>query len=89
MVQLSQDSREGVRAKVFECIAEVGGVELEMIREEHAWKDDLGMDSLDVLDLIMTLEREFDLKIPDSDAEELTTVKLAVDYTFRRVTLAA
>ncbi len=48
--------------------------------------DDLGADSLDLVELVMVLEEEFDIEIPDDEAEELTTFELIVDYISKRAT---
>ena len=50
------------------------------VKEESKFIEDLGADSLDVVELIMAIEDEFDIEIPDEEAEKLTTVKSAVDY---------
>ena len=56
------------------------GVEEEKISAEASFVDDLGADSLDTVELIMQLEEEFGIEIPDEDAETITTVQAAVDY---------
>ncbi|MDP4093498.1 MAG: acyl carrier protein [Bacillota bacterium] len=66
--------------KVKKIIVEQLGVEEEEIAMESSFIDDLGADSLDIVELIMALEEEFDLEIPDSEAEKITTVGDAVDY---------
>ncbi len=66
--------------KVKEIIIDKLGVEEEKIASEASFVDDLGADSLDTVELIMQLEEEFGLEIPDEDAEKITTVQLAVDY---------
>jgi len=50
------------------------------VTESASFVDDLGADSLDVVDLVMGLEEEFDIEIPDEDAEKIQTVEQAVDY---------
>ncbi len=71
-------------ADVFERIVQVTSEELAISEEEvtkdASFIDDLGADSLDVVELIMALEEEFDIEIPDEDAEEIATVGDAVDY---------
>ncbi|HKL12099.1 MAG TPA: acyl carrier protein [Halanaerobiales bacterium] len=71
-------------AEVFDRIVKVVSEELaiseEEITEDASFIDDLGADSLDVVELIMALEEEFDIEIPDEDAEEIATVSDAVDY---------
>lgn len=66
--------------KVKKIIVEQLGVEEDEITLESSFIDDLGADSLDIVELIMALEEEFDLEIPDSEAEKLQTVGDAVDY---------
>ena len=56
------------------------GVEESKITLEASFVDDLGADSLDTVELIMQLEEEFGIEIPDEDAENMTTVGMAVDY---------
>jgi len=71
-------------AEVFDRIVKVVSEELaiseEEITEDASFIDDLGADSLDVVELIMALEEEFDIEIPDEDAEEIATVSDAVEY---------
>lgn len=66
--------------KIKEAIIDKLGVEESQITPEASFIDDLGADSLDTVELIMALEEEFDLEIPDEDAEALTTVKAVIDY---------
>ena len=66
--------------KVKEIIIDKLGVEEEKIASEASFVDDLGADSLDTVELIMQLEEEFGIEIPDEGAEKITTVQLAVDY---------
>ena len=66
--------------KIKNIIIDKLGVEESRIVPEASFLDDLGADSLDVVELIMELEEEFDLEIPDEDAEGITTVGSAVDY---------
>lgn len=66
--------------KVAAILAEQLDVELEAIKMETALVDDLGADSLDVVDLVMSLEDEFDLEIPDEDVENVRTVGDIVKY---------
>jgi len=56
------------------------GVDEESVVMEASFIDDLGADSLDIVELIMALEEEFDLEIPDSEAEKISVVKDAVNY---------
>tara|TARA_B100000965_G_scaffold398099_1_gene415668 strand:- start:735 stop:965 length:231 start_codon:yes stop_codon:yes gene_type:complete len=66
--------------KVKDIIIDKLGVEEEKISTEASFVDDLGADSLDTVELIMQLEEEFGIEIPDDDAEKITTVQAAVDY---------
>ena len=66
--------------KVKNIVVDKLGVEESRIVPEANFLDDLGADSLDIVELIMEFEEEFDLEIPDEDAETITTVGAAVDY---------
>lgn len=66
--------------KVKKIIVEQLGVEEDEITMESNFIDDLGADSLDIVELIMALEEEFDLEIPDSEAEKITIVGDVVEY---------
>lgn len=66
--------------KVKKIIVEQLGVEEDEITMESSFIDDLGADSLDIVELIMALEEEFDLEIPDNEAEKIAAVGDAVDY---------
>ena len=71
---------DAIFEKVKEVIIEQLAVEDDVIKLETSFIDDLGADSLDIVELIMALEEEFDLQIPDSEAEKITTVGDVVDY---------
>ena len=73
-------SSEEVFDKVKEIIVEQLGVAENSVNTEASFIDDLGADSLDIVELIMALEEEFDIEIPDSDAEKVVTVGDVVDY---------
>ena len=75
-----------VNDKIFKMIAEHLDVPLEQITATSRFIEDLGADSLDVVELVMTLEEEFEIDIPDDDAQELATVGAAVAYVAERVT---
>ena len=66
--------------KVKKIIAEKLSVDLEEVIPEASFVDDLGADSLDLVELIMTKEEEFDIDISDEDAEKLESVKDAIDF---------
>lgn len=69
-----------LEAKVKSIIVEKLGVEESDITPEASFTNDLGADSLDTVELIMEFEKEFDVTIPDEDAEKISTVGDAVDY---------
>lgn len=66
--------------KVKRVLAEQLGVDESIITPDSSFVDDLGADSLDIVELIMGLETEFDIEIPDEDAEKIATVGDAVEY---------
>ena len=69
-----------VADKVKSIIAEQLGVKIEEVTPEASFIDDLGADSLDTVELIMALEEEFNIEIPDEDAEKMTKVGDAIKY---------
>lgn len=69
-----------VEEKVKHIIVEQLGVDEDEVKPDASFVDDLGADSLDVVELVMALEEEFEMEISDEDAEKLTTVKQAIDY---------
>lgn len=71
---------DAILEKVKEVIVEQLGVEDEVIKPDTSFIDDLGADSLDIVELIMALEEEFDLQIPDSEAEKIATVGDVIEY---------
>ena len=73
-------SSEEVFEKVKETIIEQLGVADTAVTTEASFIDDLGADSLDIVELIMALEEEFDMEIPDADAEKIVTVNDVVEY---------
>lgn len=66
--------------RVKEIIAEQLGVDGDQVTDNASFTDDLGADSLDTVELVMALEEEFDLEIPDEDAEKIVTVSDAIKY---------
>ena len=71
---------ENIEQRVKKIIAEQLGVNEAEIKTESSFVDDLGADSLDTVELVMALEEEFEIEIPDEDAEKITTVQQAIDY---------
>jgi len=69
-----------VEQKVKDIIANQLGKEAPEIPLDGSFIEDLGADSLDVVELVMAMEEEFDVEIPDEDAEKIKTVKDAIDY---------
>ena len=69
-----------VDERVKKIIAEQLGVEEEEVTPEASFVEDLGADSLDTVELVMALEEEFEIEIPDEDAEKILTVGKALDY---------
>ena len=69
-----------IEARVKKIIIEQLGVKEEQVTNEASFVEDLGADSLDTVELVMALEDEFELEIPDEDAEKITTVQQAIDY---------
>ncbi len=69
-----------VEDRVKKIIAEKLGVDLSEVVPEASFVNDLGADSLDLVELIMTMEEEFEMEVSDDDAEKLVTVKDAIDF---------
>lgn len=72
--------RAEVEKKVIEIVSEQMGVDQESITSETSFINDLNADSLDTVELVMEFEDEFDMSIPDEEAEKIQTVGAAVDY---------
>lgn len=70
----------GVSEKVTSIIVEQLGVDGDQVTAQASFTDDLGADSLDVVELVMAFEEEFGIEIPDEDAEKIGSVQQAVDY---------
>lgn len=75
--------------KVKRIVAEQLSVESETITPASNFSNDLGADSLDTVELVMALEEEFDIEIPDEAAEKITTVQEAVDFINNKVAASA
>jgi len=73
------------KEKFREIIVDRLGVDPNEVTPEASFIDDLGADSLDTVELVMAFEEEFDIEIPDEDAEKLTTVQSAMDYLEKRL----
>jgi acyl carrier protein len=71
---------EEITARLKEIVMDRLDVEEDQIKPEASFVEDLGADSLDIVELIMGIEEEFDIEIPDEDAEKLTNVGEAMDY---------
>ena len=74
-----------IEDKVKKIIAEKLSVDLDEVVPEASFVDDLGADSLDLVELIMSMEEEFDVEISDEDAEKMTSVKEALEYVNQHV----
>lgn len=73
-----------IEEQVKHLVAEQLGVPESDVKNESAFVYDLGGDSLDAVELVMALEDEFDIEIPDEEAETITTVQKAIDYVTKR-----
>jgi acyl carrier protein len=74
-----------VEEKVSQLIVDQLGVSVEEIKPEVSFLDDLGADSLDIVELVMAMEEEFDIEIPDDDAEKIQTIGDAFAYIKEKV----
>ncbi|MCX7717996.1 MAG: acyl carrier protein [Candidatus Sumerlaeaceae bacterium] len=71
---------DAVEQKVKEIVVQQLGVNADQVTNEASFMEDLGADSLDVVELVMAIEEEFQIDIPDDDAEKVTTVGQAIEY---------
>jgi acyl carrier protein len=78
--ELSMANKEEIVGKVKDLISQSLGVSPDEIVSSASFIDDLGADSLDIVELVMLIEKEFDIEIPDEDAEKISTVQHAIDY---------
>lgn len=76
---------ESVQKKVTEIITERLGIPKSEITPDASFVKDLGIDSLDYAELVMEFEQSFDIKIPDDDAEKMSTIASAVEYIMSKV----
>jgi acyl carrier protein len=72
-----------VEERVIDIVCENLGVNKEQVKRETSFIEDMGADSLDVVELVMELEEEFEIQIPDDQAEKIKTVGEAIDYIER------
>ena len=79
-------NQEEILAKLKTIVMDRLSVEENQIKPEASFVEDLGADSLDIVELIMGIEEEFDIEIPDEDAEKLTTVGEATEYIKSKLT---
>jgi acyl carrier protein len=77
--------RDAIEKKVREMIIDSLGIDPEKISTDSSFVDDLGADSLDTVELVMAFEEEFDVEIPDEDAENLATVGDAINYLEKNI----
>ncbi len=78
-------TKEEVVAKLKDIVSDRLDVEKDQVTPEKSFVEDLGADSLDIVELIMGIEEEFDIEIPDEDAEKLTSVGEAMNYTLSKI----
>jgi len=77
--------KDEILSRLKEIIVDRLDVEEDQIVPEASFVEDLGADSLDIVELIMGIEEEFDIEIPDEDAEKLTSVGEAMNYTLSKI----
>ena len=73
-----------IEERVKSVVAEQLGLKIDEMENSSSFVDDLGADSLDTVELVMALEEEFEIEIPDDDAEAITTVQAAIDYANKK-----
>ncbi|HBF07627.1 MAG: acyl carrier protein [Pseudomonadota bacterium] len=74
-----------IEERVKKIVAENLGKKVEEVRSDALFVDDLGADSLDTVEVVMALEDEFELDIPDEEAEKITSVQQAIDFVSARL----
>lgn len=80
-------ARDSIESKVIEIISNQLSLEEDDIKGDSRFVDDLGADSLDIVELIMEMEEEFEIEIPDEDVEKMLTVKDVTDYISKTVSV--
>lgn len=78
-----------IETRVIKVVAEHMDIDLSEIKLDASFTDDLGADSLDLVEIVMALEEEFDIEIPDENAENITTVKDAIEFITKKTKEAA
>lgn len=78
-------TRENVAEEIKKLISESLSTDINEIKEDSKFVDDLGADSLDIVELVMSMENKFDIEIPNEDAQKIKTVGEAIDYISNRV----
>ena len=76
-------SRDEIKEKVIQIVCDNLGVSKEQVTDSTSFTEDIGADSLDIVELVMELEEEFEITIPDDQAEKIKTVGEAIDYIER------
>jgi acyl carrier protein len=79
-ITFQEDNVASVKERVIDIVAEQLGVSKDQVTPETSFVNDLGADSLDTVELVMELEEEFDINIPDDAAEKIQTVGQAIEY---------
>jgi acyl carrier protein len=79
-MEILNGGKMGIQPKIKDIIVEQLGVDPDKVKPEASFIDDLGADSLDIVELVMAMEEEFDIEIPDEDAEKLRTVLDVQNY---------
>lgn len=77
-----------IEQRIKKAVAEQLGMRAEDIKNEASFMDDLGADSLDLVELVMSFENDFGITIPDEDSNAITTVQSAIDYVGAKVNQA-
>lgn len=79
-------SPDSIESKIINIVTEQLSLRDDDVKADSRFVDDLGADSLDIVELIMEMEEEFDIEIPDEDIEKIVTVQNVIDYISRHVT---